>query len=75
MSTEDEFMTGNYGLKDQTLALKWVKENIVKFGGNPNSITIAGTSAGGVSVHYHILSPLSKGDFINYFLILFITNI
>lgn len=50
-------------MKDQSLALRWVKNNIASFGGNPNSITIAGLSAGGASVHYHILSPLSQGSF------------
>lgn len=41
--------------------MKWVKENIDRFGGNPNSITLFGESAGAVSVHYHVLSPLSAG--------------
>jgi carboxylesterase type B len=49
------------GLKDQNLALKWVQENIKHFGGNENRVTIFGQSAGAASVHYHMLSPLSKG--------------
>lgn len=53
---------GNNGMKDQVAALKWVKNNIQYFGGNPNSITLTGLSAGGASVQYHYLSPLSKGS-------------
>ncbi|XP_075213384.1 juvenile hormone esterase-like isoform X2 [Lycorma delicatula] len=62
-STEDAEMPGNYGLKDQVLALQWVHNNIASYGGNPNSVTIAGHSAGGGSVHYQMISPLSKGLF------------
>nr|XP_023018918.1 juvenile hormone esterase-like [Leptinotarsa decemlineata] len=54
---------GNAGLKDQVLALKWVQRNIKQFNGDPNNVTIFGESAGGASVHYHILSPASKGLF------------
>nr|CAD7443065.1 unnamed protein product [Timema bartmani] len=63
LSTEDEVVPGNNGLKDQVLALKWVQKNIAAFGGNPDSVTISGTSAGGASVHYHYFSPMSRGLF------------
>ncbi|XP_052741315.1 LOW QUALITY PROTEIN: carboxylic ester hydrolase [Bicyclus anynana] len=63
LSTGDEAISGNAGLKDQSLALKWVRDNILMFGGNPDSVTLTGCSAGGASVHYHYLSPLSRGTF------------
>ncbi|NEU35820.1 carboxylesterase family protein, partial [bacterium LRH843] len=56
-------LPGNLGLKDQVAALKWIRDNIRQFGGNPDSVTIEGISAGGVSVHYQYLSPLSRGLF------------
>lgn len=61
MSTQDSVVPGNNGMKDQVMALRWVRKNIKYFGGNPNSVTIMGMSAGGASVHYHMISPLSKG--------------
>ncbi|XP_046434785.1 juvenile hormone esterase-like isoform X1 [Neodiprion fabricii] len=60
---DHEVAPGNLGMKDQVAGLKWVRENIGKFGGDPKNITIFGHSAGGSSVHYHLLSPLSKGLF------------
>jgi len=61
LSFEDEVLPGNNGLRDQLMALKWINKHISEFGGNPKSVTLMGLSAGGASVHYHFLSPLSKG--------------
>lgn len=54
---------GNAGMKDQVIALRWVKENISNFGGDPDNITIFGESAGASAITYHMLSPMSKGLF------------
>jgi len=63
LSTGDDAAPGNFGMKDQVEALRWVKKNIAAFGGDANRVTIFGESAGGMSVHFHTLSPLSNGLF------------
>ncbi|XP_065361170.1 esterase 6-like [Calliphora vicina] len=57
LSTEDDAISGNYGLKDQQLALKWIKNNIKYFGGDPEKILLIGFSAGGSSAHLQMLQP------------------
>jgi para-nitrobenzyl esterase len=65
LTAEGSGSSGNYGFLDQQAALRWVKRNISKFGGNPNKITIGGESAGGLSSHAHMVAPGSAGLFQN----------
>jgi carboxylesterase type B len=54
---------GNAGMKDQVMALRWVQKNIQRFGGNKNSVTLFGQSAGGISISAHLASPISANLF------------
>ena len=63
LSTGDKEAPGNNGLKDQVVVLKWVKDNIAAFGGDPDSVTLVGFGSGALSVTLHLVSPLSKGLF------------
>uniref|UniRef100_A0A3F2YWM3 carboxylesterase n=1 Tax=Anopheles epiroticus TaxID=199890 RepID=A0A3F2YWM3_9DIPT len=58
-----EGIEGNAALKDQLLVLQWVADNIAHFNGDPGNVTLFGESAGAISVHYHLLSPLSTKFF------------
>jgi len=59
----DGGLLGNYHFMDQIAALKWVQQNVAAFGGDPSNVTIIGESAGGMSVHTLVTSPLSRGLF------------
>jgi para-nitrobenzyl esterase len=59
----DHGLLANYGFMDQLAALRWVQRNVAAFGGDPAKVTIVGESAGGMSVHALITSPLAKGLF------------
>lgn len=62
-ANEDGGLLGNYGYMDQLAALRWVQRNIAAFGGDPDNVTIVGESAGGMSVHALVTSPMTEGLF------------
>jgi carboxylesterase type B len=63
LSTGDEVIPGNNGMKDVVQALRWVQENIAAFGGDPNKVTVFGESAGSAGAIMTLISPLAKGLF------------
>jgi len=61
LNTGDSLARGNFAVKDQVMALKWVQNNIGEFGGNKRKVTLYGTSYGSMMISVHLLSPMSKG--------------
>ncbi|WP_412065785.1 carboxylesterase/lipase family protein [Rhizobium sp. SYY.PMSO] len=59
----EDHVVANYGLLDQQQSLRWVRDNIAAFGGNPNNVTIFGESAGAIGIYTHIVSPMAAGLF------------
>ncbi|CAF5112079.1 unnamed protein product, partial [Rotaria sp. Silwood1] len=63
LTNENGQIIANQGITDQRMAMQWIQDNIGQFGGDKNSITLAGQSGGSYSVCIHIVSPLSAGLF------------
>lgn len=63
LSAEQDDRSGNYALMDQQAALRWIRDNIARFGGDPTRVTIAGESAGAQDVGLQLLSPAARGLF------------
>lgn len=63
LSSGDRSAKGNFGLKDQNMALKWINRNIKSFGGNREAVTLFGDSCGGASTHFQMMSEKSNDLF------------
>lgn len=61
LSTGDNVALGNFGIKDQLVALQWIQKYIRHFGGDPNQVTLIGYSTGADSVNHHIFSNITNG--------------
>lgn len=61
LATPDGYLQGNAGMRDQVMALEFIRDNIAAFGGDPNRVTAFGQSAGGSSTALLLVSPLSQG--------------
>lgn len=63
MTMDNDRFSGNYGLKDQNMMMKWVQDNIQHFGGDRNKVTVFGDGAGAASIGFHMMSDKSKNLF------------
>ncbi|KAF4522636.1 hypothetical protein B566_EDAN011035 [Ephemera danica] len=63
LSSGNQVVPGNFGMKDSVMAMKWVRDNIDNFGGDNSRVTLHGYSSGSSMVHAHLFSPMSKGLF------------
>jgi carboxylesterase type B len=63
LNANHESSPGNVGLHDQAMVIKWIRNNIESFGGDPDQITLAGSGSGGTSVGFHLISPVTRNLF------------